>query len=101
MSETVPYLDQILKLLEILTIIGGVAMAIVRMVQTSAKVESTLSRQNEILEMQSDQIGELKTETKKVAEVLTVLAVTNTRMDRIEDDVRELRHGRGYVLNNK
>jgi len=95
------WLDPTLKALEILTIISGVIIAVMRMVQTSAKVEATLKRQNEILEMHSDQMEELKKETKKVAEAFTVLAVTGSRMDRLEQDVRELRHGKGYVLSSK
>jgi len=98
MNELVSLFDPALKLLEILTIIGGVIMAIIRMGQNSRNVENTLSRQNEILESQSEQIVDLKVETKKIAEVMTLLAVNNSRVDRLEADVRELRHGKGMVL---
>ena len=98
MPPELAFIDPLLKVLEILAIIGGVVAAVTRMAQTSTKVEATLNRQNEILETQSTQIDELKNETKKVGEVLTVLAVQKNQIDRLEEDVRDLKHGRGYVL---
>jgi hypothetical protein len=35
---------------------------------------------------------------KQVADVLTAQRVFESRLDRVEQDVRELRHGEGYVL---
>jgi hypothetical protein len=35
---------------------------------------------------------------KQVADVLTAQRVFESRLDRVEQDVRELRHGEGYVF---
>ena len=40
---------------------------------------------------------DMKAEIKKVGEVLIKMAVVNTRLDNAESDIRELRHGRGFI----
>lgn len=89
--------DNILKVFEILSIIGGGALVAFRLGRTTARVEASLERQNDILTSQSSEISELRIETKKLGDVLTAIAVQGTRIDRMEDDIREIRHGRGFI----
>ena len=91
--------DNILKLLEILSIVGGGGLVAFRLGRTSSRFEISIASQNEILRIQSGEITELRKETKKLGDVLTAIAVQGTRMDRVEEDIRELRHGRGFVAN--
>lgn len=44
------------------------------------------------------ELTELKEVAKSVSEVLRIVAVQGSRLDRCEDDIRELKHGEGYVL---
>ena len=46
--------------------------------------------------MQKDMAG-MQQEIKKLAEVVTQMAVTNVRLTNLENDIRELRHGQGYI----
>lgn len=41
---------------------------------------------------------DLKAEIKKLSEIVTEQAVQGKRIDRIEEDIRELRHGEGFVF---
>lgn len=45
----------------------------------------------------TDDMSDMKTEIKKVAEVLVTMAVTTKRLDHAEEDIRELKHGRGFI----
>lgn len=45
----------------------------------------------------TDDMADMKTEIKKVGEVLVKMAVTQTRLDNVERDIRDLKHGRGFV----
>ena len=89
--------DNALKVMEILSIIGGGALVAFKLGRTTAKVESSLEIQNDILKLQASDISSLKTEMKKLGDVLTAIAVQGNRIDRIEEDIREIRHGRGFV----
>lgn len=44
-----------------------------------------------------DDVVAMQTEIKKLAEVITKMAVTDIRLTNIEQDIRELRHGRGFI----
>ena len=46
--------------------------------------------------IKSDMV-DMKTEIKKVGEVLVKMAVTQTRLDMVEQDIRDLKHGRGFI----
>ena len=89
--------DNILKVFEILSIIGGGALVAFKLGRTTARVEASLERQNDILTSQSAEISELKTETKKLGDVLTAIAVQDARIGRMEEDIREIKHGRGFI----
>ena len=44
-----------------------------------------------------DEVQGMQTEIKKLADVITRMAVTDIRLTNIEQDIRELRHGRGFI----
>jgi hypothetical protein len=46
--------------------------------------------EKEIIEMKKDQ--------KDLTKTLAQIAVQNMRLDHIEEDIRDLRHGRGYII---
>ena len=43
------------------------------------------------------EVTELKTDVRALNKVVIGLAVTDRRLMAVEDDIRELRHGRGFV----
>ena len=43
------------------------------------------------------ELAEMQNEIKKLADVLTKLALTDLRLTNVEQDVRELRHGVGFI----
>ena len=48
-------------------------------------------------ELMTQYMTDMKTEIKKVGEVLVKMAVTQTRLDNVEQDIRDLKHGRGFI----
>jgi len=44
-----------------------------------------------------DDMTDMKAEIKKVGQVLVTMAVTTTRLDNVEKDIRDLKHGRGFI----
>ena len=44
-----------------------------------------------------DDMGDMKKELRQLAEVIVTLAVTSKRLDHVEEDLREMKHGRGFV----
>lgn len=44
------------------------------------------------------EVIELKHEIKKLGDILTALAVQETRLDNIDRQIDDLRHGRGFVV---
>jgi hypothetical protein len=47
--------------------------------------------------MLKTEVGEMQVEIKKISDVLINQADQNRRIIHLEEDVRELRHGRGFV----
>jgi prefoldin subunit 5 len=43
------------------------------------------------------QVEAMQTELKQLSVVITAMAVTDNRLTNVEQDIRELRHGRGFV----
>jgi hypothetical protein len=41
---------------------------------------------------------DMKEEIKKVGQVLVTLAITTSRLDNAEQDIRDLKHGRGFIV---
>ena len=50
-----------------------------------------------VLDMENEMV-ELKKDQKDLAKALALVAVQDTRLNRIEQDIRDLRYGRGYIL---
>jgi hypothetical protein len=92
MPDTIYSLDSLLKISEIISILAGGGLVAFKLGRTTTRVEATLEMQNSILRKQSDEITELKLETKKLGDVLTQIAVQSVRIGHIEDDLRDLRH---------
>ncbi len=83
MTENVSHIGLILQIMQIAVIIGGGLFAL-------AQLRSTVGR------LASD-IIDVKAELKKLSEVLITLAVATKRLDNLEEDVRDLKHGRGFI----
>ncbi len=47
------------------------------------------------------EVGEMQVEIKKISDVLINQADQNRRIIHLEEDVRELRHGRGFVQGDR
>lgn len=52
---------------------------------------------NTVNNIKADMV-DMKAEIKKVGDVLIKMAVTDTRLTNLEQDIRELKHGEGFVL---
>lgn len=65
------------NIVEILTIAGGGIMVVVRL-------------NNTVIALKTD-VGGMKDELKKLADVITKMAVTDVRLTNLEQDMRELR----------
>lgn len=76
------------------TITVGNIIEIVSILAGGLTVFITL--RNTVANMKDD-VAAMQTEIKKLAEVITRMAVTDVRLTNVEQDVRELRHGRGFV----
>jgi hypothetical protein len=74
-----------------LSIIGGGIIIAVRLIKSASILEIAVQQQQE-------EISGLKIEMSKVGDILIKMAVQNTRLERLEEDVRELRHGQGFIL---
>ena len=46
------------------------------------------------------ELAEMQNEIKKLGDVLTKIALTDLRLTNVEQDVRELKHGIGFVRNS-
>ena len=75
------------------------AVALIGGTRFFSRIELSLTTQNQLIGSQAQDMEELKNETKKIAGVLTTIAVQDTRINRIEDDLRDLKHGKGFVTN--
>lgn len=71
------------NVIEIASIVGGGLLVLVKLNNTVAVLKND--------------VAGMKLEIQKMAEVLTNQAVINTRMAAVEQDIRELRHGDGFV----
>jgi putative Mn2+ efflux pump MntP len=71
------------NIIEIASIIGGGLLVLVSLKNTVSNLKNDMT--------------DMKEEIKKVGQVLVTLAVTTTRLDNAEQDIRELKHGRGFI----
>ena len=72
------------NIIEIVVIASGGLSVFVTMRNTVANIK--------------EQVDSMQTEIKKLADVLTKMAVTDIRLTNIEQDIRELRHGDGWIV---
>jgi len=82
-TENISHIGVILQVLQILVILCGGIFAL-------ATLRTTVGT------LKTDMV-DMKEEIKKVGQVLVTLAVTTTRLDAIEEDIRDLKRGRGFI----
>ncbi len=80
---TVDYTITVGNIIEICTIAGGGVWVLIKL--------------NNSVAILKEDVGKMQKEIIKIGDVLTQLAVTKTRLDNMETDIRELRHGHGFV----
>jgi len=83
--------DNALRILEIVSILGGGGMVAFRLGRTTATMQGAV-------EVQNSAIDDLKVEVRKLSDVLTKLAVQEQRLNMLDKHIDELRHGEGYVF---
>ena len=71
------------NIIEIVSILAGGLVVFITLKNTVANIK--------------DDVAGMQTEIKKLADVITKMAVTDIRLTNLEQDIRELRHGRGFV----
>ena len=98
------YVDLIFKILEICSIIVGVALALRQLGKTSAQADANSTKVKETLEQQSKTMSALQEDIKALNKVVTLVAVQNQRqdasekrIDRLEQTIDELRRGNGWI----
>jgi len=79
----VDYTITIGNLIEIGSIVGGGLLVLITL-------------RNTVTNLQTD-VGDMKKDIRKLGDVLVQMAVTSTRLDNVEQDVRDLKHGRGFI----
>ncbi len=80
---TIDYTITVGNIIEIGTIAGGGIWVLIKL-------------NNSVAVLKGD-VDKMQKEIIKIGDVLTQLAVTKNRLDNIETDIRELRHGDGFV----
>lgn len=78
------------NIIEISTIAIGGIYAFVNVKNSVANFANDLTR------MQID-FTDMKVEIRKVSDVLIRMAVADTRLTGLEQDIREMKHGKGFV----
>jgi hypothetical protein len=78
----IDYTINVGAIIQILVIIGGGLSALIVMRNTVSNIK--------------DDVVDMKSELK-CGEALVTLAVTSKRLDHVEEDIREMKHGRGFV----
>jgi len=74
------------NIIEITSIVGGGLVVLFKM--------------NSSVVMLKADVSMMQKEIIKIGDVLTKLAVADTRLNNIERDIRELRHGEGFIRGN-
>jgi ethanolamine ammonia-lyase small subunit len=58
---------------------------------------SALAVMRNIVSTLKSDMSDMKSELRKLSEVLVVLAVTSKRLDNVEEDIRDMKNGRGFI----
>lgn len=93
-----PTLDTMLRLAEILSIIGGGGIVAFRLGRSTEKMQAAVDKQAELAKQQNEEISELKKEIKQIGVILTSLALQEQRLDMLDKRYEELRHGEGFAF---
>ena len=80
-----------LQFVQLIAIVAGGGMV-------SFRIGRATSRMETMVEQQAKEITGLKDEIKKLGEILTQLALADQRMNMMQQQIDELRHGEGMVL---
>lgn len=99
-----PMFEWTLRAGDVLTFLGGLFVA-ASFLYRRGGAEATTALNLQMLTTEvadskretKESIGAIQSEIKKIGEVLINQADQNRRIIHLEDDVRELRHGRGFV----
>lgn len=75
------------NIIEILSIIAGGLTVFITLKNTVSNIK--------------DDVSGMQTEIKKLADIITKMAVTDIRLTNVEQDIRELRHGEGFVRGHR
>jgi len=89
-------LADILHIVEIVALVGGGFALAYRIGKTHSAITAAIERQDAAAARQEREISELKTEIKKLGDVLNALAVQENRLDMHEKWIDELRRGVGW-----
>lgn len=87
-----------LHLLEIVALVGGGLRVSYSMGRTHKAIEASIKEQQVLATQQSAEIDDLKTEIRGINNVLKEVAVQDNRLDRLENDVADLRRGQGLSV---
>ena len=71
------------NIIEIVSIIGGGIVVFITLRNTVANL--------------TEDVTHMQIEIEKLSVVITKMAVTDVRLTNLENDIRELRHGRGFI----
>ena len=89
---------------DVLTLVSGLAVAAAFLYRRGGSDATTVVNlqllTTEVADSKretKESIGAIQTEIKKIGEVLINQADQNRRIIHLEDDVRELRHGNGFI----
>jgi hypothetical protein len=78
---------------DLLTLVGGLSVAAAFLYRRGG---DDITMKLTLVAM-TGELSEIQTEIKKIGTVLINQADQNRRIIHLEDDVRELRHGRGFI----
>jgi len=82
------------NIIEIGTIAVGGIIAIVQVKNSVSALKTEIAIE---LDFMKTDFTEMKAEIKRFSDVLIKMAVTDQRLLGVEQDLRELKHGRGFV----
>lgn len=90
--------DNVLRIGEIVSFIGGGLLASFKVGKYIEKVEQAVAHQTDTNKAVAKKFDELHAETKKIAEVLGVLSLQTLRLDMHDKWIDELRRGIGLII---
>lgn len=91
MTDTTISLEAVLRIAEIVSILGGGGLVAFRLGRVTSRVEQAISGQG-------DQIKAMQGELKEFGKLMTTVALQGQRLDLLDARYEELRHGEGYVF---